>query len=89
MDCIITGCALVRPDGKWLPVDLFQTAGGTYIANGPRHDSTVMPEENWIDGPPAYTKTITMRHWWERGGVFVIELSYATLNEAASRYVGN
>jgi len=85
--CVITGCAILRGDGYWLPGDLFLTEDGTFIFNGPAHNAVSTPEDRWNGGTPHYTKQITLHDWWERRGVFVIELRHMDLNPAAREYL--
>lgn len=87
--CLITGCALIRPDGLWTPVDLHQL-GDVYFFRPPQDNSR---ETFWNDPevtPIFYAKTVKLNigsHWVDRRGVILVHKSEATLNDAAQAYI--
>ena len=88
--CIITGCTLER-GGSWVHGDL-HVAGDCYIFNAVLnpHKGSAFGEAYWQYDEDTFDDkvlTIDSPHYFERRGVIVIPRAYATLNEAARRYV--
>lgn len=90
MVCLITGCTLER-GGSWVRGDL-HAEGGCYVFNAAlnHHKGSAFGEAYWQydgDTPDEKVLTIDRPHYFERRGVIVIPQAYATLNEAAQRYI--
>lgn len=85
MQCIVTGCAFIAPDGRWVAGDLFTSDGeDTLVFNG--NWSVNKREIDWQLGEPIYTKTFTAHSWWEKRGVFVFDMD-VDMNKAMLAYL--
>lgn len=83
MTCLITGCALIDPDGAAIWGDLYQLAD-CYVFNAVlRNGEASRSYELRPDG-----RIITIvGDFFERRGVFVIPLTCAVLNQVASLFI--
>lgn len=87
MKCVITGCALIGHDGRWIAGDLFD-GGSQWVFNGNYRIEGLRVKPEWIDDEELhYEKHLQPDDWFEKRSVFVVDKSKANLNEAAVRYI--
>ena len=81
--CVITGCALLHSDNTWTPGDLHKL-GDAYIFVGSISDGQLVR----ISGSHRYERTLQLRDWFDRRGVYVFSEEDVVFNVAALEYMG-